>query len=247
MVQAELQDAIKSLRRPNRDVVGKDMAEAAERRATTSLSQLRSKETKHPIPAFAEHTYTYVYMYCGCESACANVRNYRRIQETDAAPAVPADQHRQGDASGRAVPGRVRAGRPQPADCLPVGRGAHALYRGSSPAAAAVVRVHDPVLGTAEAYPRHRVRWRWRWPACRQRRRGVVPGGPSHGLQTAPRKPLGAEPGGRGPRRRPEANPTPNSAEPHRGHARPPGGLATCRLFRCRLCRHRHHDGRQRR
>lgn len=43
IVKAELQDAINSIRRPNRDVVGKDMAETTERRATTSLSQLRSK------------------------------------------------------------------------------------------------------------------------------------------------------------------------------------------------------------
>ncbi|KAI0021201.1 DNA replication regulator SLD3-domain-containing protein [Xylariomycetidae sp. FL0641] len=49
-VQAELRDAITSLRRPNRDVVGKAMAEAAERRATTSLSQLKKskKPTQHP-------------------------------------------------------------------------------------------------------------------------------------------------------------------------------------------------------
>ncbi|CAJ2513271.1 Uu.00g013900.m01.CDS01 [Anthostomella pinea] len=50
LVKAELQEAISSLRRPNRDVVGKAMAEAAERRATTSLSQLKKsrKPTHHP-------------------------------------------------------------------------------------------------------------------------------------------------------------------------------------------------------
>ncbi|RYP43284.1 hypothetical protein DL768_009997 [Monosporascus sp. mg162] len=50
MVKAELQDAISALRRPNRDVVGKAMAEAAERRATTTLSQLKKskKPTQHP-------------------------------------------------------------------------------------------------------------------------------------------------------------------------------------------------------
>lgn len=42
-VQAELQDAINGLRKPNREVVGKALAEATERRATTSLSSLRSK------------------------------------------------------------------------------------------------------------------------------------------------------------------------------------------------------------
>ncbi|RYP55081.1 hypothetical protein DL769_010244 [Monosporascus sp. CRB-8-3] len=47
IVKAELQDAISALRRPNRDVVGKAMAEAAERRATTTLSQL--KKSKKPI------------------------------------------------------------------------------------------------------------------------------------------------------------------------------------------------------
>ncbi|KAI3332336.1 DNA replication regulator SLD3-domain-containing protein [Xylariaceae sp. AK1471] len=49
-VKAELQDAISTLRRPNRDVVGKAMAEADERRAITSLSQLRKsrKPTQHP-------------------------------------------------------------------------------------------------------------------------------------------------------------------------------------------------------
>ncbi|RYO77545.1 hypothetical protein DL762_009188 [Monosporascus cannonballus] len=50
MVKAELQDAISALRRPNRDVVGKAMAEAAERRATTTLSQLKKskKPTQQP-------------------------------------------------------------------------------------------------------------------------------------------------------------------------------------------------------
>ncbi|KAL7628049.1 hypothetical protein AAE478_002245 [Parahypoxylon ruwenzoriense] len=50
LVKAELQDAIFALRRPNREVVGKAMAEAAERRATTSLSQLKKsrKPTQHP-------------------------------------------------------------------------------------------------------------------------------------------------------------------------------------------------------
>ncbi|KAI1363976.1 DNA replication regulator SLD3-domain-containing protein [Xylaria arbuscula] len=40
-VKAELQNAISALRRPNRESVGKAMAEADERRAVTSLSQLR--------------------------------------------------------------------------------------------------------------------------------------------------------------------------------------------------------------
>ncbi|KAI5865118.1 DNA replication regulator SLD3-domain-containing protein [Durotheca rogersii] len=50
LVNAELQDAITVLRRPNREVVGKAMAEAAERRATISLSQLKKsrKPTQHP-------------------------------------------------------------------------------------------------------------------------------------------------------------------------------------------------------
>ncbi|KAK5635176.1 hypothetical protein RRF57_010888 [Xylaria bambusicola] len=42
-VKAELQSAISTLRRPNRESVGKAMAEAYERRAVTSLSQLRSE------------------------------------------------------------------------------------------------------------------------------------------------------------------------------------------------------------
>lgn len=42
-VKAELRDAISTLRRPNREIVGKVMAEADERRAAKSLSQLRSK------------------------------------------------------------------------------------------------------------------------------------------------------------------------------------------------------------
>ncbi|KAI1844335.1 hypothetical protein JX266_009429 [Neoarthrinium moseri] len=48
-IKAELQEAISSLRKPNREVVGKAMAEADERRATTSLSQLRKskKPTEH--------------------------------------------------------------------------------------------------------------------------------------------------------------------------------------------------------
>ncbi|KAJ4322778.1 hypothetical protein N0V84_004671 [Fusarium piperis] len=44
-VEAELKDAISSLRKPNREVVGKALAEAAERRATVSLS---AKKVKKP-------------------------------------------------------------------------------------------------------------------------------------------------------------------------------------------------------
>ncbi|KAI1174912.1 DNA replication regulator SLD3-domain-containing protein [Nemania sp. FL0916] len=51
LVRAELQDAISTLRRPNRDVVGKAMAEADERRAITNLSQLKKsrKPTQHRV------------------------------------------------------------------------------------------------------------------------------------------------------------------------------------------------------
>ncbi|KAI0098653.1 DNA replication regulator SLD3-domain-containing protein [Nemania sp. FL0031] len=57
-VKAELQDAISTLRRPNRDVVGKAMAEADERRAVTSLSQLRKsrKPTQHRVPSVVKAT-----------------------------------------------------------------------------------------------------------------------------------------------------------------------------------------------
>ncbi|KAF5661135.1 dna replication regulator sld3 [Fusarium heterosporum] len=44
-VEAELRDAISSLRKPNREVVGKALAEAAERRATVSLS---AKKVRKP-------------------------------------------------------------------------------------------------------------------------------------------------------------------------------------------------------
>lgn len=49
-VKAELQEAISSLRKPNREVVVKAMVEADERRVTTSLSQMRKskKPTQHP-------------------------------------------------------------------------------------------------------------------------------------------------------------------------------------------------------
>ncbi|KAI0202381.1 DNA replication regulator SLD3-domain-containing protein [Astrocystis sublimbata] len=48
-VKAELQDAISTLRRPNREVAARAMAEADTRRAVTSLSQLRKskKPTQH--------------------------------------------------------------------------------------------------------------------------------------------------------------------------------------------------------
>lgn len=38
LVDAELKDAINALRKPNREVVGKAIAEAAERKASTGLS-----------------------------------------------------------------------------------------------------------------------------------------------------------------------------------------------------------------
>ncbi|KAI2611991.1 DNA replication regulator SLD3-domain-containing protein [Hypoxylon sp. NC1633] len=51
LVKAELQDAITALRRPNRDVVSKAIAaEAAERRATTSLSQSRKSRKPSQLP-----------------------------------------------------------------------------------------------------------------------------------------------------------------------------------------------------
>ncbi|XXG98129.1 hypothetical protein Hte_004450 [Hypoxylon texense] len=52
LLKTELQDAISALRRPNREVVGKAMAEADERRAITSLSSLRKsrKPTQHSRP-----------------------------------------------------------------------------------------------------------------------------------------------------------------------------------------------------
>lgn len=58
-IKAELRDAISGLRKPNREVVGKAMAEADERKATTSLSQLRKsrKPTQHPgVPSIVKAT-----------------------------------------------------------------------------------------------------------------------------------------------------------------------------------------------
>jgi hypothetical protein len=42
LVEAELQDAISALRKPNRGLAGKAMVEAAERRASGGLSAIRS-------------------------------------------------------------------------------------------------------------------------------------------------------------------------------------------------------------
>ncbi|GAP82985.1 putative DNA replication regulator Sld3 [Rosellinia necatrix] len=57
-VNAALQDAISTLRRPNREVVGKAMAEANERRTVTSLSQLRKskKPTQHKSQSVVKAT-----------------------------------------------------------------------------------------------------------------------------------------------------------------------------------------------
>lgn len=46
LVEAELKDAISALKRPNRALAGREIVEAAEKRATTSLSQL--KKAKKP-------------------------------------------------------------------------------------------------------------------------------------------------------------------------------------------------------
>lgn len=43
MVEAELQNAISVLRKPNRKLAGETLVEAAERRVSGSLSQIRSK------------------------------------------------------------------------------------------------------------------------------------------------------------------------------------------------------------
>lgn len=95
MVQAELQDVINSVRRPNRDVVGKAMAEAAERRATTSLSQLRSKfyflptaRTSSTLPPRLTEV-------------------IRRIQEANATSSAVAERG-QSNPGGCPVPGRLQ-------------------------------------------------------------------------------------------------------------------------------------------
>ncbi|GAO13950.1 hypothetical protein UVI_02035040 [Ustilaginoidea virens] len=55
LVEAELKDAISALRKPNREVIGRAMAEADERRASTSLSAKKKAGAKKPsriaIPA----------------------------------------------------------------------------------------------------------------------------------------------------------------------------------------------------
>lgn len=48
MVDAELREAISALRRPNRQLAGAAMVEAAERRTSGSLSQTRSKMPSLP-------------------------------------------------------------------------------------------------------------------------------------------------------------------------------------------------------
>ncbi|KAI1433303.1 DNA replication regulator SLD3-domain-containing protein [Xylaria sp. CBS 124048] len=57
-VKAELRDAITSLRKPNRDVVEKAIVEADERRAATSLSQLKKskKPTQYKAPNVVKAT-----------------------------------------------------------------------------------------------------------------------------------------------------------------------------------------------
>jgi DNA replication regulator SLD3 len=47
LVEAELQDAISALRKPNRELAGKSIVEAAEKRATGTLSQIKSECLYH--------------------------------------------------------------------------------------------------------------------------------------------------------------------------------------------------------
>ncbi|KXJ91923.1 DNA replication regulator SLD3-domain-containing protein [Microdochium bolleyi] len=68
-VKAELKNAITALRRPNRDVVGQAMVEDAQRRATTTLSQLKSKisETANaPSNAQCDQGYAGHITFQGC-------------------------------------------------------------------------------------------------------------------------------------------------------------------------------------
>ncbi|KAI0454805.1 DNA replication regulator SLD3-domain-containing protein [Xylaria acuta] len=93
LVKAELQDAISTLRRPNREVVGKAMAEADERRAVTSLSQLRKsrKPTQHNrfqnvVKATPVGTRFHDVLAKGNNSQPALLQRYDTVAEEQAMP-----------------------------------------------------------------------------------------------------------------------------------------------------------------
>ncbi|KAH8156198.1 hypothetical protein CIB48_g12047, partial [Xylaria polymorpha] len=103
-VRAELQDAISTLRRPTREVVGKAMAEAEERRAVTSLSQLRKsrKPTQHNrfqsvVKATPVGTRFHDVLAKGNDSQPALLHRFNTVAEEQAPPSssmVPASAPR---------------------------------------------------------------------------------------------------------------------------------------------------------
>ncbi|KAI0442987.1 DNA replication regulator SLD3-domain-containing protein [Xylaria telfairii] len=103
-VRAELQDAISTLRRPTREVVGKAMAEADERRAVTSLSQLRKsrKPTQHNrfqsiVKATPVGTRFHDVLAKGNDSQPALLHRFNAVAEEQAPPSssmVPASAPR---------------------------------------------------------------------------------------------------------------------------------------------------------
>ncbi|KAI8629176.1 DNA replication regulator SLD3-domain-containing protein [Xylariaceae sp. FL1651] len=106
-IKAELQDAISTLRRPNRDVVGKAMAEAVERRATTSLSQLKKsrKPTQHHqyqniVKATPVGNRFHDVLATGPDSQSAPLQKYNTIPEETVLPSssmVPSSAPRKRD------------------------------------------------------------------------------------------------------------------------------------------------------
>ncbi|KAI1136934.1 DNA replication regulator SLD3-domain-containing protein [Hypoxylon sp. FL0543] len=92
LVKAELQNAISLLRRPNRDVVGKDIAEAAERRAGTSLSQLKKsrKPTQHPrVPDIVKATPVGKRFTDALDMSVGNRPSYSRSAESNGLSTIP--------------------------------------------------------------------------------------------------------------------------------------------------------------
>lgn len=96
-VEAELKEAISSLRKPNREVVGKALAEAAERRATVGssaksmyssskpceyfwlTSTLRSEKTRQKLSRRIRcegNTSKHTFQRCICETTCGRYTHY---------------------------------------------------------------------------------------------------------------------------------------------------------------------------
>jgi hypothetical protein len=104
MVEAELQDAITALRKPNRELAGKAVVEAAERRTTGSLSSIKSM-----CPSRWQMAAWLLLAWRICWACRMELTGLNRREETNA-PSLVAGSSGQGHTCQQQIQGRAGNG-----------------------------------------------------------------------------------------------------------------------------------------